>query len=173
MLGAGEGAEPGAGAYLFDGAAVEVEGGGWNGDAPRWIGGPLGVGNVELAAGGGGAYASAAADVGLWNGAWTGGDRTLGVSPAFGGGGRGGVGLLKCETPGGGGDIIDCEAFGNGEAIGCCDGVPRRDVGSRVLRKLSGMSFQLVIGLAAADGVGAAEGEVVPARGGGGRGADC
>jgi hypothetical protein len=81
--------------------------------------------------------------------------------------------LLKCETPGGGGDIIDCDAFGNGEAMGCCDGVPRRDVGSRVLRKLSGMSFQLVMGLAAADGVGAAEGEVVPARGGGGRGADC
>lgn len=132
------------------------------------------MGNVELAAGGGGAYALAAADVGLWNGAWTGGDKTLGVSPALGGGGSGGVGLLKCETPGGGGDIMDCEALGNGEAMGCCEGVPRRDVGSRVLRKLSGMSFQLVIGfMLADDDGGAAEGEVVPARGGGGRGADC
>lgn len=65
---------------------------------------------------------------------------------------------------------MDCEAFGNGEAIGCCEGVPRREVGSRVLRKLSGMSFQLVIGLTTDDGGPAdAEGDVVPARGGGGR----
>jgi hypothetical protein len=81
------------------------------------------------------------------------------------------VGLLKCETPGGGGDIIDCAAFGNGEAIGCCEGVPRRDVGSRVLRKLSGISFQLTIDFAA-DG-GGADGETVPARGGGGIAACC
>jgi hypothetical protein len=81
------------------------------------------------------------------------------------------VGLLKCELPGGGGDIIDCAALGNGEAIGCCAGVPRRDVGSRVFRKLSGMSFQLVMDLAA-DG-GGPEGEVVPARGGGGKDACC
>lgn len=101
-----------------------------------------------------------------------GGDRTLGVSPAFGGGGSGGVGLLKCGPPGGGGDIMDCAAFGNGEAMGCCAGVPRRDVGSRALMKLSGMSFQLVMLLAADAGRGA-EGEVVPARGGGGKGADC
>ena len=67
---------------------------------------------------------------------------------------------------------MDCAAFGNGEAIGCWDGVPRREVGSRVLMKLSGMSFQLVIGLAADDG-GGAEGEVVPARGGGGRDVGC
>ena len=45
--------------------AVEL---GLNGDAPRWIGTPPGAGRV-LAGGGGGAYAVAAADVGLWNGA--------------------------------------------------------------------------------------------------------
>lgn len=66
---------------------------------------------------------------------------------------------------------MDCAALGNGEAIGCCAGVPRRDVGSRALRKLSGMSFQLVI-LLAAEG-GGLEGEVVPARGGGGMAACC
>lgn len=65
---------------------------------------------------------------------------------------------------------MDCAALGNGEAIGCCAGVPRRDVGSRVLRKLSGMSFQLVMLLA---GGGGPEGEVVPARGGGGIDACC
>jgi hypothetical protein len=48
-----------------------------------------------LAGGGGGAYAVAAADVGLWNGAWTGGDKILGDSPTLGGGGSGGWGLLN------------------------------------------------------------------------------
>lgn len=81
------------------------------------------------------------------------------------------MGLLKCGPPGGGGDIIDCAALGNGEAIGCWAGVPRRGVGSRGLMKLSGMSFQLVM-LFAADG-GGPDGEVVPARGGGGKGACC
>ena len=97
--GAGDGWDPGAGAYLFDGAAFDVEGGGWYGDGPRETGGgAFGGGNVELVAWDGcaGAYACAAVDGGreIVCGGAVGGDMIRGgASPAFGGGGKGGVGL--------------------------------------------------------------------------------
>jgi hypothetical protein len=61
-------------------------------------------------------------------------------------------------------------AFGKGEATGCGPGVPRREFGLS-LKKLSGMSFQLVMLFAAERG--GAAGDAVPPRGGGGRGACC
>lgn len=114
--GAGDGWLPGAGAYLFEGAAFDVEGGGWYGEEPRGTGGAEGVGRVEPMdpEGWGGAYARPADDDGR---PWLSCIPAIGglvifggASPAFGGGGNGVV--LRCPAcggpVGGGGEPICC-----------------------------------------------------------------
>lgn len=104
-------------------------------------------------------------------GAIAGDAKGVGSSPALGGGGNGGMGLLRPNGgPGVPGDASGC-APGNGAVIPVGPGVPRLGVGCLALIKSSGISFQSLTFLAA-DG-GGTDGEAVPVRGGGGRDTGC